>query len=323
MKIAFNLNKFNQQRQHEQAVWIYPVKLAMYATHLRNLGHEIIWDKDVPADKVIKYESQIDIPFFLLPHADRVLTDAKNKKWQNNGNFKHLPGTYIQSSNLCWYRQCSFCVESKSEEKYYLRPVEDVVSEIDECHAQGFREIFDDSGTFPIGQWLGRFCAKMSLKNYKIKLGCNMRLVDEDFVGMKHAGFRMILIGVESANQTTLDRLNKGVKADDIIKIFKKASEAGLEPHACFISSYPWETQAEENNTIKLAHYLLRKGYAKTAQASLYRTPDESATTDRGLRHNLYKVARSPEFWINKIKDLRTWEDVAYLGKGIRKGLNV
>lgn len=321
MRIAFNLSKYNQQRQHEKSVWVYPIYLAMYATYLSDLGHEVIWDKDVPADDVIKYESQVQAPFFLLPHADRVLTDAKNKKWQDNGNFKYHPGTYIQSSNLCWYRQCSFCVESKSDKKYYLRTVEDVVSEIDECHEQGFKEIFDDSGTFPIGNWLGRFCSKMCLRPYKIRLGCNMRVIDEDFEGMKHAGFRMVLFGVESANQSTLDRINKGVRADGIIKIFKKASEAGLEPHAAFMSGYPWETEKEEANTFRLIHFLLRKGYARTAQVSTYRVIGQEPI-NRFPQKRLYRIARSPEFWFRQITSIRNRQDLAYLFKSISKGLN-
>ena len=73
----------------------------------------------------------------------------------------------------------------------------------------------------------------------------------------------MVLFGVESSNQETLDKINKGVKVEDIIPTLKKASEAGLEPHICVIFGHPNETDKDALNTVALTHYLLRKGYAK------------------------------------------------------------
>ena len=85
MKILFKLSQRNQQRQLEKKRWIFPIKLAMYATHFKNLGHTVVWDgeDDGIFDKVITEEKQIDVSFEYLPAADRILTDAKNKKWKN------------------------------------------------------------------------------------------------------------------------------------------------------------------------------------------------------------------------------------------------
>ena len=51
--------------------------------------------------------------------------------------------------------------------------------------------------------------------NKKVRINCNMRfykLKKEDYILMRKAGFRFLLFGLESANQRTLNRLNKGVK---------------------------------------------------------------------------------------------------------------
>ena len=103
MRYLFPLNPYNQQRQYQKPVFVYPVHMAMYATYLRNQGHEVHWsssndlfdplidrtavilgEKGLLKDefKIIKDDFQIDIPFEKLPYPDRIFTDAKNKRWQ-------------------------------------------------------------------------------------------------------------------------------------------------------------------------------------------------------------------------------------------------
>src|SRR3972149_4542268 len=97
MRYLFPLNPYNQQRQFEKPVWVYPAHIAMYATYLRNEGHEVIWNSDYrdtiePGEgKVIINDFQIDIPFKDLPYPDRKFTDAKNPRWQSYGNYKFHP----------------------------------------------------------------------------------------------------------------------------------------------------------------------------------------------------------------------------------------
>jgi len=141
--------------------------------------------------------------------------------------------------------------------------------------AQGYKEVFDDSGTFPVGEWLTEFCMHMIINDRrgKIRLGCNMKPVNIDYQMMADAGFRFILVGVESANQNTLDRIQKGQKADKTIEILKKMNDAGLYVHLTSMFGYEWETEEDAQRTLDLIHYLLRKGYIKTAQASVFSPP--------------------------------------------------
>jgi hypothetical protein len=73
-------------------------------------------------------------------------------------------------------------------------------------------------------------------------------------------------------------------------------------------------------NTINHVKWLLRKGYAKTAQVSVYSVPGQ-LPIDRGTKHKIYDVAYSPEFWLNKLKDIHNLADFIYLLKGIKKGV--
>lgn len=354
MRYLFPLSPWNQQRQFEKPVWVYPAHIAMYATYLRNQGKDVRWNEDynyLSADlqiltgdraTIIKNDFDIDVPFEKLPFPDRVFTDAKNPRWQKYGNYKFHPATHMMASNLCWWGKCTFCVDTKKLEEgepQQTRSVAHVIEEIDDLIANGYKEVFDDSGTFPVGKWLEEFCLKMNdmpslsvkfLSRFKssgrrrkdlIKIGCNLKPLHLDFNMMKEAGFRFILVGVESANQKTLDIIRKGQHQANVTKNIKAMSEAGLEPHITSMTSYPWETEEEEKNTMEYFKFLLRKGYAKTGQVSIY-SPPRTAPNPNSIGHKrvprFYDVYKEPEFWINKIKDIKCFEDVSYLLRGGR-----
>ena len=335
MRYLFPLSPYNQQRQFEKPVWVYPAHLAAYATYLRNHGDEVIWEyddkkecpdkliHDIRKDICVYDDSQIDVPFEKLPYPDRIFTDAKNPRWQKYGNYQVHPATHMMASNKCWYGKCAFCHDSTIKERY-CRTVDSCMEEIDDCIRLGFKEIFDDSGTFPyIGKQMDEFCFGMMLNNrrHKIKIGCNMRLQEADWTMMKDAGFRMILIGIESANYDTLQKIKKGITGEGVLKILKHASEAGLEPHGTFMTGYPWETEKDEQRTIELCHSLLKKGYLKTAQASVYSLPRQVADPNsNGHRYinEFYSVYKDPQFILRKLSDIRRWEDFTYLIRGAR-----
>jgi len=333
MRILYLPNNYSQQRQHEKRANIYPVLLAMQAEFYRKQGHEVIWGRpdreynfvwkhcdegfgeylENPYDR--KITEPENLPFLSLPHPDRVFTRAKK---YTSGNYKYLPGTHIMSASGCWHGKCAFCMENGKP--YEVRPVEDVISEIEECKALGFKEVFDDSATFPTGRWLDEFISAIHNNGIHIPIGCNCRITNVyPFLDMFNAGFRMCLFGIESANQYTLDRINKGVKIEDIIPTIKRASQCGLDCHGAFMFGYPWETREDAERTLRLCHHLLRKGYLKTAQASLYcpqGMPGNQA--HQKFIKKIYNAGFYPDFWWNKIFSIRDSADLSYLWRGIK-----
>ena len=329
MRILYKTDQYSQQRQNQKPVWVYPVLMAMEATYQRDLGHKVIWEIDGPKlyeggylkddyDAVVTKPQGLD--FLSLPIPDRRWTMAFDKRYQLYGNYKYHPATHMMAASGCWHGRCSFCVENGRP--YQVRSMDAVIDEIRQCKALGFKEIFDDSATFPDGSWLQAFCNwKMGEGLADVVFGCNMRIgADADYPRMKRAGFRMVLFGIESANQSTLDRIGKGINAKDIIPTIRRAAEAGLENHVAVMFGQPGEGVAEEQATLELVHFLLRKGWAKTAQASIFRVHGWTGV-DRGNVKRIYDVAKYPEFWIRKLGDLRDWHDFIYLMKGVRKGL--
>ncbi len=328
MRVLFKDSPYHGQRQFQKPAWIYPAHLAAYATNLRNQGDEVSWlgKDDGSFDKVIESDLDIDVDFENLPFPDRVFTNAKAPKYLSYGNYKKKPATHYLSSNLCWWagkKGCVFCVDSEriiNGEKRGVRAVDHVMTEIENCASLGFKEMFDDAGTIPINAWLEDLCNAMIKTglNKRMMLGCNLKPIKQNFKLMKKAGFRFILVGLESANQKTIDRIQKGQRADKVIENFKAMSDAGLEPHATSMLGYEWETHEDAMRTVDLIYFLLRKGYIKTAQASVFMPPRTAPPKDHPAQkyvQKIYDVYKKPWYWWKKITDVRCLEDVTYLLK--------
>jgi anaerobic magnesium-protoporphyrin IX monomethyl ester cyclase len=290
-----------------------------------------------------------------LPFIDRDLT-----LWQlysiHNGNYKRLPGTYTMVGRDCWWHRCTFCSWTTLYPEFRLRKPESLLDEIGMLiDRYGVREVFDDTGTFPTGKWLDKFCRGMIDRGYsrRVSLGCNLRfnaVNQEQFYLMKKAGFRILLFGLESASQKTLDRLNKGIKVDDIIEGCRMAARAGLEPHITIMLGYPWETREDGEATISLARYLFNKGYASTLQATivipypgtpLFKecTENNWLTTEdwdgydmrqtvmksalpaddiKKMTQELYRVFFSPRYIMRRLVHIRDTDDLKFGLRGLK-----
>ncbi|MBI4845872.1 MAG: radical SAM protein [Candidatus Omnitrophica bacterium] len=291
-----------------------------------------------------------------LPFIDRDLTEWKNYAYKN-GNFRRTPGTYIMSGRDCWWGKCTFCAWPLLYPEFRQRKVDNVLDEIG-ILIENFKvkEIMDDSGSFPVGQWLRDFCHGMISRGYnkKINLDCNMRfgaLIDDDYRLMRKAGFRFLLFGIESANQNTLDRIKKNLTVDTIVQSCKSARRAGLYPHITIMFGYPWESYEDAQRTLELGKWLLKKDYAYTMQSTVVipypGTPLFAECKQQGLLESmdwpyydmknpvmkigfdkdkllelvqsLYSVSYSPEFIIRKITSIREFDDVIYFSRAFKK----
>ena len=173
-------------------------------------------------------------------------------------------------------------------------------------------------------------------------------LTSEYYELMGKANFRFILYGMESANQYTLDKLDKGLLVEEIAEGAKIAKKAGLEPHITVMLGYPWETEEMAQNTIDLAKDLFKKGYVDTMQATivipypgtpLYKDCVENDWLQVGakdyekfdmrapvmkipfsnerlyeLTQSLYSSFFTPQYIFRKILSIRNWSDIKFLG---------
>jgi anaerobic magnesium-protoporphyrin IX monomethyl ester cyclase len=202
-----------------------------------------------------------------------------------------------------------------------------------------------------VGNKLKKFCELLIESGYnkKVKYGCNMRFNAipsqkmYDLMGL--AGFRFILYGMESANQKTLDKLDKGTKEEDAIIYPAMAKKAGLDPHITIMLGYPWESYEDAKRTIAVAKYAMKKGYYETIQATIVipypGTPLYRECKDKGwlltenyddfdmrrpvmklpfphekileLEQDLYSAFMTPQYITRKIMGIRSFHDGKYL----------
>ena len=194
---------------------------------------------------------------------------------ERNGNFRRTPGTYIMSGRDCWHAKCTFCSWTTLYPTYRMRDPVNVVDEIEMLvNKYGIRELMDDSGSLPVGNWLTTFCNEIIRRGLdrRLRIDCNMRfgrLTLEDYRLMRRAGFRLVLFGVESANQETLDRFVKALKVEDVVQGAEWAHKAGLEVHLTFMFGHAWEGPREIDRTVELARRMLAKGWASTLQCTM------------------------------------------------------
>ncbi len=301
-------------------------------------------------------EFKLDHDLDKLPVIDRDLT-----RWrlysEKNGNYKALPGTYTMVGRDCWYHKCTFCSWTTLYPSYRKRGPQSLLDEIGMLIDEyGIKEIMDDTGCFPTGDWLREFCEGMIARGYnrRVVLDCNMRFganSPQMYKLMYEAGFRFVLYGLESGNQKTLDRIKKGIKLEQIIESCKWAGQAGLSPHLTIMFGYPWENAADVRRTVDLGNFLMKKGYAKTLQSTivipypgtpLFAECQEKgwlATTDwdcydmrmavmktplgqealKQAVQDVYKVAFSPEFIWHRLLSVRGVDDLKFIYRGSKK----
>jgi anaerobic magnesium-protoporphyrin IX monomethyl ester cyclase len=289
-----------------------------------------------------------------LPIIDRDLT-----QWQlyayNNNNYRYLPGAYIMSGRDCWWGKCTFCSWTTlfpgNQYRHFSakRTLKEIKMLVNKYHV---KEIFDDSGTIPTGSWLEELCHGLidSGLNRRLKISCNLRfgaLNQQQYHLLAKAGFRFLLYGFESGNQTTLDRINKNNLVTSAKKDLIMAKKAGLHPHLTVMIGYPWETNSDALRTLSEAKNLFRQGLVDSMQATIVipypgtplfdycqrnnllvtkdwdkydmRQPviksPISSRRQKLLVQNLFKGIITPKFMLNQILSIRSVPDFTHLLK--------
>ena len=220
-----------------------------------------------------------------LHHPDRRLIPNHLYKYPL---LKYRQVTTMMTSRGCPY-DCSFCDKSIFGSTWRPRSVDSVLAEIDEIvniHRIQSIILYDDLFTVDKERVVG-ICEGILQKGYKISWKCEGRvnLVDFDLMKlMKRAGCQIIAYGVESANQTGLDYLNKNTTVDQTIRAFELTRSAGIHTMAYFILGIPVETFDDELKSIDLA----KKIKATYAQFSILSPYCGTKVYDDAIRNGWY-----------------------------------
>ncbi|MCX9012547.1 MAG: PqqD family peptide modification chaperone [Candidatus Methanoperedens sp.] len=161
----------------------------------------------------------------------------------------------VLSSRGCYWKRCTFCDHGYGYSgNYRPRSVELLYNDLETLKSKyktGFFT-FQDEGVST------KLMSALSDRIISNKLGISW-LGDSRFepsfsaeYGSKlsEAGCRMLYFGLESANERVLKCMDKGIKKEDVLKICRYSTEAGIWTHLFLIFGFPTETREEARETM-------------------------------------------------------------------------
>jgi radical SAM superfamily enzyme YgiQ (UPF0313 family) len=118
-------------------------------------------------------------------------------------------------------------------------------------------EFFFEDDTFTVGKERAlSLCEEIRRRIPGITFSVNARVDTADsalFAAMKKAGCRELLVGFESGNQEILEKAHKRITLEQSREFMRRAREAGLQVHGCFVIGLPGETEKTAEETIRFA----------------------------------------------------------------------
>lgn len=145
---------------------------------------------------------------------------------------------------------CEFCAASKIYGRYRIKPVEQVMREIDAIEAvwqNPFIELADDN-TFVNKAWAREFLREMGDRNIRWFTETDLSVADDpELLGLlAKSGCQQILIGLESVTPDNLDGLDrsnwKRKRLDGYLKSIDTIQRKGITVNGCFIMGLDGDT---------------------------------------------------------------------------------
>lgn len=163
----------------------------------------------------------------------------------------------IMSTRGCPF-SCSFCARGAvAYGRYRERSVENVLDEIEEIYNSGYKFLAFVDEEFLFKQQRVKCIMRGIIKrNMKMRMLVQGRVTSADeemFSLMREAGVRVVVLGLESGNQDTLDFYHKGTTVDQNARAVEMADNFNLFSFGFFILGAPMETEKHLENTIQLA----------------------------------------------------------------------
>ncbi|MCE5215130.1 MAG: B12-binding domain-containing radical SAM protein [Methanobacterium sp.] len=205
-----------------------------------------------------------------IPFPARHLLPMKDYKIMN----MKLPVGTLISGRGCPY-QCSFCASSAMHgQKLRLRSSGSVVDEMEHLvndHKAEMLAFMDD--TFCLNKKrINQICDEIKERKFDNYWGCTARVdtISEELLKkMKDAGCITLFLGVESADQQSLNELNKNITISKIKKTFELTKKLGVRTIASVVLGMPGDTRKSIENTIRFVKKL-EPNYAVFSLATPY-----------------------------------------------------
>ena len=171
------------------------------------------------------------------------------------------PQTSVITNRGCPFR-CTYCLAGQvagALNRY--RSVANVIAELRECVTRhGITSFLFRSDLFTQNRrWVLELCDAIRSSGLDIQWACNSRVdgVDAELLAaMRGAGCWIIAFGVESGDQTVLDRCEKRAQVDDARRAVALCRAAGIRSSVYLLMGFPWETRASVRALSRFAREL-------------------------------------------------------------------
>lgn len=163
------------------------------------------------------------------------------------------PGYVIpyNTSTGCYWARCTFCPERAEKNPYIQIPPKIAIQELNTIidTAKPSLVHITDNAISP------------AVLNAMIKTPLNApwygfvrvgrEFIDLDFcMSLKRTECVMLKLGVESADQSVLDKMNKGIQIEEVATALKNLKKVGIATYVYFLFGTPWETMESARKTM-------------------------------------------------------------------------
>lgn len=218
------------------------------------------------AGVVFRYDGEVIMnkPRALVENLDDIAMPARELLGEADhyipppATYRRKPVAVIMTSRGC-NRKCIYCfqIDRHRESGIRYRSIENVLTEIELCLSQGYREIKFIDETLA-GDYDRAMCLTQEIIRKKLDFSwfASARVDQVDLPllkAFKKAGCWAVLFGVESGVQKDLNTIRKGITLEQTRQAVAAAKEAGLTVFTPFLFGIPGQTFADGLKSIEFA----------------------------------------------------------------------
>jgi len=207
-------------------------------------------------ERIIHTPNRAPIDLSNLPVPAFHLFDFKNYSYEILGkNF-----SLFEINRGCEYK-CTFCNQTMYGNKVRTKSADQVIGELTMA-IENFNVrtgCFMDLHFLTNPKVVREVCQFLIKKKYKFTWACSTRAdsIDNDIVLlMKEAGCRLVKMGVETAQQSLLDDVNKSLNLNVVEEAFELCRKSGMKTLAFFLFGLPGETKKDRELNLKFSRRL-------------------------------------------------------------------
>lgn len=152
----------------------------------------------------------------------------------------------------CYYSKCRFCPERAEGNKFKFqksRVILDKLSYLIEKYNPGIVHFLDNAIS---PRFLKEIAENERFFNWYGFVRVTKELESLDFCRkLKKSGCIMLQIGIESGSNFILDKMEKGIKIENVQKVLDNLKKAGIKVFAYFLFGTIWENEIEADKTVE------------------------------------------------------------------------